>query len=112
MKKIFKSILFSVLAALTILPTAIAASTPYATYTYSSDGLVLVSPAAYVPDSVITSSSMGLEVAFDDPRDLFVGPDQKLYLVDAANNRGAAVKKREDTHRMAEANKAFSHYRW
>ena len=33
-------------------------------------------------------------------------------LTDAANNRGAAVKKREDTHRMAEANKAFSHYRW
>ena len=33
-------------------------------------------------------------------------------LVDAANNRGAAVKKREDTHRMADANKAFSHYRW
>jgi len=33
-------------------------------------------------------------------------------LMDAANNRGASVKKREDTHRMAEANKAFSHYRW
>ncbi|MEQ8816662.1 MAG: 30S ribosomal protein S7 [Thalassobaculum sp.] len=33
-------------------------------------------------------------------------------LVDAANNRGTAVKKREDTHRMADANKAFSHYRW
>ena len=33
-------------------------------------------------------------------------------LMDAANNRGSAVKKREDTHRMAEANKAFSHYRW
>jgi small subunit ribosomal protein S7 len=33
-------------------------------------------------------------------------------LLDAATNRGAAVKKREDTHRMAEANKAFSHYRW
>ena len=33
-------------------------------------------------------------------------------LLDAANNRGAAVTKREDTHRMAEANKAFSHYRW
>ena len=33
-------------------------------------------------------------------------------LMDAANNRGNAVKKREDTHRMAEANKAFSHYRW
>nr|VFK28692.1 MAG: small subunit ribosomal protein S7 [Candidatus Kentron sp. MB]VFK32269.1 MAG: small subunit ribosomal protein S7 [Candidatus Kentron sp. MB]VFK75782.1 MAG: small subunit ribosomal protein S7 [Candidatus Kentron sp. MB] len=33
-------------------------------------------------------------------------------LMDAAENRGVAVKKREDTHRMAEANKAFSHYRW
>jgi small subunit ribosomal protein S7 len=33
-------------------------------------------------------------------------------LMDAANNRGNSVKKREDTHRMAEANKAFSHYRW
>jgi small subunit ribosomal protein S7 len=33
-------------------------------------------------------------------------------LLDAAENRGTAVKKKEDTHRMAEANKAFSHYRW
>jgi small subunit ribosomal protein S7 len=33
-------------------------------------------------------------------------------LLDAANNRGNAVKKREDTHRMAEANRAFAHYRW
>ena len=33
-------------------------------------------------------------------------------LLDAAENRGAAVRKREDTHRMAEANKAFAHYRW
>ncbi|GAB4135556.1 MAG: 30S ribosomal protein S7 [Rhodothalassiaceae bacterium] len=33
-------------------------------------------------------------------------------ILDASNNRGAAVKKREDTHRMADANKAFSHYRW
>ena len=33
-------------------------------------------------------------------------------LMDAANNRGASVKKKEDTHRMAEANKAFAHYRW
>ncbi len=33
-------------------------------------------------------------------------------LLDAANNRGASVKKREDTHKMADANKAFAHYRW
>ena len=40
--------------------------------------------------------------------------DEKLAaeLIDAANNRGTAIKKREDTHRMAEANKAFAHYRW
>src|SRR2546425_1186062 len=33
-------------------------------------------------------------------------------ILDAANNRGGAVKKKEDTHKMAEANKAFAHYRW
>ena len=33
-------------------------------------------------------------------------------LMDAANNTGAAIKKNEDTHKMAEANKAFAHYRW
>ena len=33
-------------------------------------------------------------------------------MLDAAQNRGLAVKKREDVHKMAEANKAFSHYRW
>ena len=33
-------------------------------------------------------------------------------LMDAATNRGAAIKKKEDTHRMAEANRAFAHYRW
>jgi small subunit ribosomal protein S7 len=32
--------------------------------------------------------------------------------LDAVNNRGASIKKKEDTHRMAEANKAFAHYRW
>ncbi len=36
----------------------------------------------------------------------------QMALLDAANNRGGAIKKREDTHRMAEANRAFSHYRW
>ncbi len=33
-------------------------------------------------------------------------------LIDAANNTGASVKKKEDTHKMAEANKAFAHFRW
>lgn len=42
------------------------------------------------------------------------GMAQKLAaeFMDAANNRGASIKKREDTHKMADANKAFAHYRW
>ncbi len=40
------------------------------------------------------------------------GPKLAGELMDAANGRGASVKKREDTHKMAEANKAFAHYRW
>ena len=42
------------------------------------------------------------------------GMTQKLAkeIMDAANNTGATVKKREDTHKMAEANRAFAHYRW
>ena len=38
----------------------------------------------------------------------------KLFneLMDASQNKGAAIKKREDTHKMAESNKAFAHYRW
>ena len=42
------------------------------------------------------------------------GMSEKLAgeILDAANNRGSAIKKKEDTHRMAEANKAFAHYRW
>ncbi len=35
-----------------------------------------------------------------------------LEIIDAANGRGTAMKKKEDTHRMADANKAFAHYRW
>ena len=40
--------------------------------------------------------------------------DEKLAneLIEASHNRGGAVKKKEDVHRMAEANKAFAHYRW
>ena len=54
----------------------------------------------------------------DDPEVKFLtmtGAGATIYpceLIDAANNRGNAVKKREDTHKMAEANRAFAHYRW
>ena len=56
-----------------------------------------------------TSLAMRWLVACARSRD---GKNMQDKLIDAANERGEAVKKREDTHRMAEANKAFSHYRW
>lgn len=68
-----------------ILPTIVSAGTPYATYTYSAQGQVLTSPAAYVPDTVVDASYMGIAGTIDDPRDLFVGPDEKVYIVDAAS---------------------------
>ena len=42
----------------------------------------------------------------------FGHPVRVFTLLDAADNKGGAIKKKEDTHRMAEANKAFAHYRW
>lgn len=52
-----------------------------------------------------------IEMARKRNEDTMVGRLSGEFM-DAANNRGASVKKREDTHRMADANKAFSHYRW
>jgi len=86
MKKLSR-VLLSALALVMLLTTFVGAAAPYATYTYSSTGFVLNSPAAYVPDQIITSAYIGLETPFDDPRDLFVGPDQSVYLVDAKNSR-------------------------
>jgi len=86
MKK-FTRALFLMMAVLMILPTAIGAATPYATYTYSATGEVLTSPAAYVPDTVVDYKYIGLTADFKDPRDLFVAPDGRVYLVDASTAR-------------------------
>ncbi len=72
-----------------ILPSVVSAATPYATYTYSAGGQVLTSPAAYVPDTVVDAAYMGINGTIDDPRDLLVGPDERVYIVDAAS---ASVK--------------------
>ena len=86
MKRLYKILLIA-LAVLMILPCAVSAAQPYATYTYSAQGQVLTSPASYVPDTVVDSAYMGLKTPLDDPRDLLVGPDLKVYIVDAANAR-------------------------
>ncbi|TLN04722.1 30S ribosomal protein S7 [bacterium] len=60
-----------------------------------------------------TSLSMRWLVRYADARSEKTLTDKLAgEIVDAYNNRGAAVKKREDTHKMAEANRAFAHYRW
>ncbi|MBR3639987.1 MAG: hypothetical protein IKN50_05220, partial [Clostridia bacterium] len=100
MKKFIK-ILLGLLVAATLLPLA-ASAAPYTTYTYTSDGTILTSPDAYVPDRVVDVGYMGIEdyvkahrnVAFDveadyDFRDVFVGPDHKVYVVDG--NHGALL---------------------
>ena len=50
--------------------------------------------------------------AFETIREKTMDARLSAELMDAANNTGAAIKKKEDTHKMAEANKAFAHYRW
>lgn len=86
MKKII-SVLLIALTVVLSLPAAVSAVVPYATYTYSQEGMVLTSPAAYVPDTVVDSAYMGIPGTLDDPRDLFIGPDSRVYLVDAASSR-------------------------
>ena len=91
--KRLSQVLLTVLALLMMLTTVVGAAAPYATYTYSSTKFVLNSPEAYVPDMVVNSNYMGLTKALDDPRDLFVGPDENVYLVDAKNARVICLDK-------------------
>ena len=96
MKKKITTILLLVLVLLTVLPVVTAAA-PYSTYTYTQDGTILLSPDAYVPDVLVDVNYMELKAylgehsdianTFDfegdyDVRDIFVGPDQKVYIVD------------------------------
>lgn len=85
MKKL-KTMLIMGLTLLMLLPAAVNAA-PYKTYTYSPEKEFLTSPDVYVPDVYVDSKYIGLETPFDNPRDLFVAPDEKVYIADAENNR-------------------------
>ena len=70
-----------------------------------------------VPTEVPTARSQSLAIrwlveAANQRTERTVGERLANEILDAAQNRGIAIKKREDTHRMAEANKAFAHFRW
>lgn len=79
--------LLSVCAIMLLASFPIGAAEPYQTYTYSIDGKPLYSPAAYAPLMNVDSGYIGLDKPFDDPRDIFVDKDQKVYLSDGKNNR-------------------------
>lgn len=83
MKKITKILLVVIILSMLLPQVVMANTSSYATYTYSSQGQVLQSPAAYVPDEIIDSAYMGLDTSLKDPRDVFVGPDEKIYIADA-----------------------------
>ena len=93
MNKIIRIMLLSVCAIMLLAHFPIGAAEPYQTYTYSIDGVPLYSPAAYAPLMNVDSNYMGLSTPFDDPRDIFVDKDQRVYLSDGKNNRVIVMDK-------------------
>lgn len=69
-------------------------------------------PVEVRPDRRISLAMRWILAAAKDRPGKTMAERLAAELMDAANNTGAAIKKREDTHRMAEANRAFAHYRW
>ena len=86
MKKSLKIISF-IFVLLMVLATGASASTPYSTYTYSILGETMSSPHAYVPDVMMNSASLGLEVPLSQPTDIEADKDGNIYITDKGNNR-------------------------
>ena len=95
MKKTIKtiSLVFVMLLLISSVISVSAASTPYKTYTYTMDGIVTYSPAAYVPDREIDYYAMNMDTPIGDATDLFVAPDGKLYIADKGNSRIVVLDK-------------------
>lgn len=89
----FIAILFALIMLLT---PAISATVPYSTYTYSIDGEVLNSPDAFVPQGIINSDTLKLDVGLKNPSDIEADGDGNLYITDKKNNRIVVVDKYYD----------------
>jgi len=89
----FTKVLLIAFALLFALSPVVSAVEPYTTYTYAQNGTPRTSPTVYTPVTNVDSLYMGLETPIDDPRDLFVDPDQNVYIVDAGNNRVVVLDK-------------------
>ncbi len=74
----------------------VSAAEPYQTYTYSSDGFALYSPAAYSPYKTVDSKTMGLDIAFDAATDLFVDFENRVYIADTTNSRIIVISPKFD----------------
>lgn len=85
MKRKLFSLLLIVITAV-MLATSVSAAA-YTTYTYSYEGFALKSPDAYVPDRIVDSKYIGLDIPIDEPRDLEVDDEGNVYIVDAKNQR-------------------------
>ncbi len=89
MKKLLPRAVWIVLALILVLAPVVEASAPYATYTYSSEGEVLESPHAYVPEpQIVNSDYIGLETALVSPVDMCVDNEGNVYIVDAGGESG------------------------
>ena len=84
--KILKSVLLTLLIALMIAPSALAA-VPYSTYTYDIDGHMALSPDAYVPDRTVDSADLTLDIPLNGAKDIFVDSHEWVYIADTKNNR-------------------------
>lgn len=84
--KNIKTVLLTLLVALLLAPSVFAA-VPYATYTYDIDGFMALSPDAYVPDRLIDSTDLTLEIPLSSANDIFVDSHEWVYIADTKNNR-------------------------
>jgi len=87
MKKLCKILALVFIMTFVLSVFAEAASAPYTTYTYDINEDVLASPHAYVPDKEVTNFDMNMDVALNDPRDIFVDENQNIYIADKGNAR-------------------------
>ncbi len=93
MKKITRFLIVAIVIALAIGCFPVSAATPYQTFTYSYTGNMQNSPAAYVPYDTIDSADLGLDVALDNPSDIFVDDYNNIYIVDGTNSRVLKIVK-------------------
>ncbi|MBQ0125412.1 MAG: YIP1 family protein [Clostridiales bacterium] len=87
MKKFSKIFALVICLIIVLSSTALAASTPYETYTYDIDSNYLFSPDAYVPDKEITNYDMNMDTPLNNPQDIFVDSNNNIYIADTGNKR-------------------------